>query len=421
MGTGQGLQGMTKYGDRVAVEIGLNSVDIDGQQCIVASVLDVSPLRGEQEKTRLAIDASASAMIMLDSTNKIVLVNSQAVAMFGYQEQQLLGQPIEVLVPERYRRRHDVYRGSYTADPTQRAMGGDRALHGLRADGSEFPLEIGLTPIDDHGRLMIMATVINITERTKAEDEIKRQTADLVRLNAELAQFAYSASHDLKAPLATLDGILMCLQDDLDDNDIGSARANSVRAQELSRRLAQLIEGILGFARAENLENEIDEVDICDLVETVKRDLQAAFADSGVELRNKVSEGTALPSDRRRLTQILENLLSNGAKFCNRQLVERFVSVEAGTEDDELVVCIRDNGIGIPIDSQGKVFTMFRRFKNHDREGTGLGLALVKQHVDHLGGSITFDSTAAGTTFSIRLPSSEQREPATTGREAASA
>lgn len=404
MGTGNDLEGVTKSGGRVAVEIGLNAIELDQQQHIVASVVDVTALRAEQEKTRMAVDASASAMVMMNSSNEIVLVNRQAVAVFGYQEHELVGQPIEVLVPERYRRRHGVYRGSYLADPTERAMGGDRTLHGLRADGTEFPLEIGLTPVDDHGQLMVLATVIDITERVQAEEEIKRQNTDLRRLNEELGQFAYSASHDLKAPLTTLDGMLLCLQDDLDDGNLPSAHANSARARDLAKRLAHLIEGLLGFARSEHLEAKIDEVNLHDLVETVALDLRAPFSSHGVEFRNEVPQELFLCTDHRRLSQALENVLCNGAQFSNRNRDDRFVAIGARRDGNDLVITIEDNGVGIPTEVHDQVFVMFRRFGNHDQEGSGLGLALVKQHIDHLGGRITFDSDETGTTFTIRHP-----------------
>lgn len=416
MGAGRSLHGVTRAGELIAVEIGLCSIEVAGETHVVASVVDVGSLRAEQEKTRLAIDASASGMIMVDETNHIVLVNTKAAEMFGYSEGELMGASIDVLVPDRYRRRHGVYRESYSSDPSSRAMGGDRKLHGLRADGTEFPVEIGLTPIDDHGRLMIMATVIDITERLAAEEEIERNNADLTRLNEELARFAYSASHDLKAPLATLEGILICVEQDLEDEELASAMENTDRARAHAGRMAQLIEGVLGMARAENIDDEIDDFDLCELVEQLRADVGSVFGKNDVELRNDIEPETILVSDRRRVSMILENLLVNGAKFADRGVDERYVRVGAYAEDGSMVLTVEDNGIGIPEDAHDHVFTMFRRFKNHDEPGTGLGLAMVRQHVERLSGTISFDSTSSGTAFTLRLPSSDRRrspEPTT--------
>lgn len=418
MGTGRDLHGVTRSGRRVSVEIGLSAIEINGAQHIIASVLDVTALRNEQEKTRLAIDASASAMVMVDSGGGIVLANSQAASMFGYGSGEMLGLSIEDLIPERYRRRHTVYRESYASNATQRAMGGDRALHGVRADGSEFPVEIGLTPINDHGHVFIMATVIDISQRIAAEDEIRQQNADLRRLNQELGQFAYSASHDLKAPLATLDGVLMCLQDQLDDGDLDAVRASAERAQALTQRQARLIEGILGFARSESRTAEIEPVDLAELVDGLRSDLEVLYADTGVELRNEIEPGSAIVTDRHRLHQMLENLLVNGAKFADPDRSGRYVAVNATTEGATTVIAVEDNGIGIPCDVHDEVFAMFRRFHNHVRDGTGLGLAMVKQQVDHLNGDIAFASSPGGTTFTIRLPDVPTSPPATTGATA---
>lgn len=409
MGTGRDLHGVTKTGRQVSVEIGLNSIVLGDRRYIVASVLDVGQLRAEEERARLAMDASASAMIMVNSANEIVLINRQAITMFGYESHELVGKPIEVLVPERYRRRHRVYRDSYYSAPSQRAMGSDRSLHGQRADGTEFPLEIGLTPIEHRTEVFVMATVIDITERELAREEIERQNADLERLNSELAQFAYSASHDLKAPLATLDGLLMCLQEDIADNELTTARVNSVKAQELARRLAGLIEGILGFARSGHVEDPVAEVDVSEVVEEVRADLESQLVANGVELRNEVPAGTTVLAVRQRLTQVLENLLSNGVKFCNHRIDQPFVGVAALVADESVTIAVSDNGVGIPTDDPARVFGMFRRFGNHDQEGSGLGLALVKQHVDHLGGTITFETSPDGTTFTIVLPSGDRR------------
>lgn len=404
MGSGRDLHGVTKTGRRVAIEIGLNTMAHGDERFVTASILDLGPLRAEEVRARLAMDASASAMVMVDGDNEIVLVNQQAVNMFGYQRDQLVGQPIEVLVPERYRRRHHVYRDSYRSAPSKRAMGGDRALHGQRADGTEFPLEIGLTPIEHQNGLFTMATIIDITERELAREEIERQNADLQRLNAELGQFAYSASHDLKAPLATLDGLLLCLQDDIDDNDLDVARANASTARELTQRLAELIEGILGFAEADHLGEQSSDVDVSSIIEDLRSNLDGLLTEHGVELRNRVPAGMTVTTVPRRLIQVLENLTSNGAKFANQTLDECVVEITAAVEGDNIVLAVSDNGIGIPTNDRDQVFAMFRRFANHDQDGTGLGLALVEQHVDRLGGSIAFETGPDGTTFTIFLP-----------------
>lgn len=404
MGAGRELHGVTKSGRRIAIEVGLSTLLLDGAVHAVASIVDVTSLRAEQEKVQMAIDASASGMVMVNASNEIVLVNRKVSMMFGHAEPDLIGQPIEVLIPERYRRRHGVYRNSYLTDPTQRPMGGGRPLHGMRADGTEFPVEIGLTPVEDNGAPMVLATIIDVTERVRAEESIKRQNADLLRLNDELAQFAYSASHDLKAPLTTLDGILACIGEDIADGDLETATANAERARSTSNRLAHLVEEILGFARAEHQLPEVRTVELRTLVEHKGVEAEGWFAARGVRLRNDVPADITITVDERRLGQIVANLLSNASKFCDQRTDDRWVAVDATLDDDELVMSVSDNGIGIPGELQHEVFDMFRRGTNHAEEGSGLGLALVKQHVDHVGGEVSMQSSDEGTTFSLRLP-----------------
>lgn len=411
MGANRDVRGITRQGEEISVEIALKPVEIDGVAHVLGSVIDIGVLRAEQEKTRLAIDASASAMIMFDAEGVVVLANRQALVTFGYTDDGLIGRPLDDLLPERYRRRHGVFRAGYMTEPTQRSMGGARELYGLRSDGSEFPLEIGLTPIDDQGKTLIMATIIDITQRKASEDEIRRQNADLVRLNDELGQFAYSASHDLKAPLVTLDGLLACLHDDLATGDIANAADLTARAQELTQRLSSLIEGVLGFARTEHADDTTCAVRVGEFVDTLRADLDAELSANDVRFEQHIDPSLSVVVDPHRLRQVVENLISNGIKYCDRRRDDRFVAVRASAADGLVDLVVRDNGIGIPADAHPQVFTMFRRFANHDEPGTGLGLAMVKRAVDQLGGSICFESTTEGTTFVVRLPH-ESMEPA---------
>ncbi|MGH1503378.1 MAG: sensor histidine kinase [Acidimicrobiales bacterium] len=404
MGANRDVRGITRQGEEISVEIALKPVEIDGVAYVLGSVIDIGVLRAEQEKTRLAIDASASAMIMFDADGTVVLANRQALVTFGYAGDGLVGRSLNDLLPDRYRRRHAVFRAGYMTDPTQRSMGDARELYGLRSDGSEFPLELGLTPIDDQGKPLIMATIIDITQRKASEDEIRRQNADLVRLNDELGQFAYSASHDLKAPLATLDGLLDCLRDDLADGTVDGAAELAVRAQELTRRLATLIEGVLGFARSEHAAEGFCEVHLGDFVETMRTDLGAELSAAGVRLDVEIDPTLTITADPHRLRQIVENLMSNAIKYCDRRNDGRFVAVRVEPRGEHVELTVADNGIGIPAEAQAQVFTMFRRFANHSEPGTGLGLAMVKRAVDQIGGEITFESAPGASVFRVLVP-----------------
>ena len=146
MGTSRELFGISKDGTRIPIEIGLEPIDQDGVTWVMVSILDITERKNSEAKIRMALDAASSAMVMIDSDGRIALTNQQTCEMFGYSREEMIGQPVELLVPENARRRHGVYRTSYLTKRERRSMGRERTLHGQRKDGSEFPIEIGLEP-----------------------------------------------------------------------------------------------------------------------------------------------------------------------------------------------------------------------------------------------------------------------------------
>lgn len=408
MGSGRNLFGLSKSGKLIPIEIGLNHVDTDGETFVVASVLDLRQKRKEEEKTRLAVDAAASAMIMTDANGNIVLANTQSLEMFGYTTDELIGSAIDMLVPKAQRNKHSVYRMSFANSPSKRTMGRGRNLKGCRKDGSEFPLEIGLTPTDNHGEQLIMATIIDITERKETEAELQQKNQDLSRLNDELARFAYSASHDLKAPLSSIEGLLTCIEVDLEDGDLLAVRENTKQAQKMTTQLKSLIEDILGLTRAEYLEEDHSAVCLANVVDDVFTNAKSTMAHGDVELSSSVKPELTFETQLTRFRQIMENLIHNSVKYADTSKPQPHVRVDAVNTGDSLTLTVRDNGIGIPKNEQDSVFQLFKRFNNHTLPGSGLGLALVKQHTDQLGGVISFDSSEEGTTFTIQLPQTRQ-------------
>lgn len=411
MGSGRDLFGISKSGRMIPVEIGLNAVHSREGDYSVASVLDMSANHAERERTRKAIDATGSGMIMVDRAGRVVLTNDAASEMFNVGQDELLGVAIEQLIPKRFHRRHVVYRTSYSAEPSDRKMGAGRDLYGIRPDGTEFPVEIGLTPIDHESERMIMATVLDISERVRFEEEILRKNDDLSRLNDDLTQFAYSASHDLKAPLTTLEGLLTLISEDIAGGDVKEAAVNADRAKLLSKRLADLIESTLGLAQSEEYgAAEMEAVAVSDLIEHTRQSLDGLFEAHDVEMRNRVSVECTPLTQRTRLRQIIENLVSNAVKYSDPDKPERHVEVSANLTSDTILIVVQDNGVGIPEEAAEHVFKRFRRFGSHDVEGTGVGLALVKQHVDRMEGQITFTSSPEGTRFELTLPLSQTGE-----------
>lgn len=404
MGTGRNLFGVTKSGREVPVEIGLSHIKLDNSSWTLASVLDLTERSRNEERLRMAVDAASSAMVMVDDKGAIALANTQATQTFGYKREELLGQAIEMLIPADIRRRHTVYRASYGSDPTVRTMGRGRELFGLRKDGTRFPVEIGLTPFKAQDGDFIMATIIDITERKAAESAIREQNEKLASLNEELMQFAYSASHDLKAPLSTISGLLKYVDSDLESGNTEEAIRNTKRARELTVKLAGLIEDLLDLAKNDGIDEPFEIVDIGAMANEITASLEGSIVAMDVTATTDCGDDPTLKTQRTRMKQVLENLIANGINYADAAKPEKTLDVSFRRHDGYGVISVADNGIGIPEDKQSQVFKMFQRFGNHTVPGSGLGLALVKKNVDALCGSIEFRSSSQGTEFTIMIP-----------------
>jgi PAS domain S-box-containing protein len=409
MGAARDLFGVSKDGRHIPVEIGLTSFEVEGERLVLAFVLDLTERRKQEEKFRLVVEAAPNGMLMVDVHGCIVLANGQACTMFGYSRQELRGQPVEVLLPERFRHKHQVYRGSFTQAPASRSMGAGRELLAQRKDGSEFPIEIGLTPIDAHDGRFVVSTLIDITERKRIEEEIRLKNAQLSRLNDELTNFAYSVSHDLKAPLTAIQGLTRIALEDLDANEVGEAQVNLKRIIAEADKLKHLIEDVLVLAKSDTEQEAWTPTRVSDIVGEVVESYRRYSESQGVELRTDLAEGLVLFTQPTRLRLIVENLISNAIRYADPEKPQRFVEVRFAVAGAEVELRVRDNGLGIPAECHGQVFGMFRRFHPNRTEGSGLGLALVKKEVLRLGGTIEFESSPAGTAFHVQLPTHDEQ------------
>src|SRR5215469_12634934 len=211
MGAGRELLALRKDGSEIPVEVGLNLFAIHTGVVILSVIVDITARkRAETEQKiaqaqfRLAVEACPGGMVMVDAAGQIVMVNAKTEQMFGYSRQELIGQGIDILVPPRFRDKHPAFRRAFAADPGARAMGAGRDLFGRRKDNSEFPVEVGLNPIETHNGWAVLSVIVDISERKRAELLAANQTRELERSNAELEEFAYVAAHELLEPLRTI-------------------------------------------------------------------------------------------------------------------------------------------------------------------------------------------------------------------------
>jgi PAS domain S-box-containing protein len=395
MGAGRELFGLSKDGRQIPVEIGLNPVERDTGTFVLASVIDITARKQAETRFRAAVESAPSGMIMMDRGGKIVLVNHEAERLFGYTRDELLGQPIELLVPERFRSKHPSYRSDFFLDPRSRAMGAGRDLYGRRKDGSETPVEIGLNPFETDEGFFVLASVVDITERKRAEEELHRS-------NEELERFAYVASHDLQEPLRMVGSYVQLLgkryKGKLDadaDEFIGYALDGALRMQ-------RLIEDLLAFSRVSTRGGALVATDANVVLDRALANVRFTIDEAGAVVTHD-----PLPTvlaDAGQLEHVFQNLVSNAVKF--RSAEPPRVHISATQQESRWVFGVRDNGIGIEPQYYDRIFVIFQRLHGkQEYPGTGIGLAIAKKIVERHGGKIWVTSTpGAGSTFSFSLP-----------------
>jgi PAS domain S-box-containing protein len=379
-----------------------------------------------ETRFRELLEAAPDAIFQVDENGRILLLNRAAESMFQYRRDELVGQAIEVLIPDNLRGAHEQHRRRYGERPATRAMGIGLTLLARRKDGASFPVEISLSPSQSGEGFRVTAVVRDVSERRRAEEEFRAAQERLVReltaANRELelrnrevergdrlkSEFLASMSHELRTPLHTIIGFAELLAEGLE----GGLNSKQQRFVEHIRRdsahLLELINDILDLSKIEagRLELHPESIALDSVVEESLSSVKALARAKHIAVETVVDAAASIQADPLRIKQILVNLLSNAVKFTPEG---GRVRVEAHRNDgDWAVIAVSDTGIGIPPEEHEAIFEKFHQVGTTTRgvrEGTGLGLAITRRLVEQHGGRIELESAPGkGSRFTVRFP-----------------
>lgn len=416
MGAGHDLAARRRDGSAFPVAISLSPLRTSEGLLALATISDITgrkkaeeALRTSEKRWRELVEHAADAMLMVTHDGRIILANPKAREMFGYGEAELVGQAVEMLIPERARGRHLEHRQGFYASPRPRSMGEGLDLAGRRSDGSEFPVRVSLGPVETDEGLVVLATISDITEARRASEalrtlneELKTYATELERSNADLQQFAYVSSHDLKEPLRMVSSYLKLIErryaERLDDD----GREFIGFAVDGAARMENLINDLLAYSRVGTRGQPFATTDIEDVLAQALNNLQIAIEESGARVTHDPLP--SLPADATQLIALFQNLIGNGVKFHTEG--QPLVHIRAERDGEEWRFSVRDNGIGIEPEYHERIFVIFQRLHGrNDYPGTGIGLAVCKRIVERHNGRIWVESrVGGGSTFFFTLP-----------------
>ncbi|MFN5770161.1 MAG: ATP-binding protein [Pirellulaceae bacterium] len=362
--------------------------------------------RRTEERFRLVVESTPSAMLMVDARGRIELANHQTGKLFGYREEQLIGQPMTLLIPTRFHASQQKKLENFFSAPALRRLGFESSLTGLTKQGTEFPMEIILTPIESGGGLMALVAVIDNTEKQRAE-EARRELVHASRL-AVLSELTASIAHEINQPLGAIlsnaEAAELLLEDPSPSLDevrriLSDIRKDDLRASEVIRRLRALLRQ--GEVERQPIGMQLV---ISDVVAILRGEAERRGVEMAIDspTPDPMAVDAVVLADRIHLQQVMLNLMVNALEAMSEQEGPKRLRISSSLQDNQVVVSIQDNGPGVPESVRNKLFD---RFFSTKREGMGMGLAISRSLIEEHGGRIWMDiAPEGGAVFHFSLP-----------------
>jgi PAS domain S-box-containing protein len=415
IGTGIELNGRRKDGTEFPIEIMLSPLESAEGILVTAAIRNITTRRDAEThlaqmegRYRGLLEAAPDAMVVVNQAGEIVLLNVQAEKQFGYSRDELVGQQVKNIIPEGFAERLIADGTRSAAQALAQQIGTGIELIARRKDGTEFPIEIMLSPLESAEGVLVTAAIRNITERKKSEEHLVKTVGELKRSNDELQQFAYVSSHDLQEPLRMVTSYTQLLAGRYKGRLDSDADEFIAFAVDGCNRMQGLIKDLLAYSRAGTNGKVLREVSAENALKEALANLRATIDQSSAVVTHDALP--AIRTDEMQLTQVFQNLVGNAIKYHGTEVPRVHVSATKNG-GNEWTFSVRDNGLGIDPQYFDRIFILFQRLHGRDEfEGTGIGLAICKKILERLGGRIWVESQPEkGSTFYFALPETMEK------------